>query len=77
MPLAGKTEIGGNNRCGSVSISEEALAFLYFFIAHKGGQLNACFLSKPAGQMLTAQKQMVSNLFGCDCFGQMMLNIIC
>ena len=74
MPLTGKTEVSGNDRRGSVCIPEEPLAFFYFFIAYKGSQRNASFLSKPAGQMLTAQEQMVSDLFGCDCFGQMMLN---
>ena len=48
MPLAGKTQISSNNRCGSVCISEEAFPLLYFFIANEGGQWNTCFLSKSA-----------------------------
>lgn len=68
MTLAGKPKISGNDRCGSVCISEEALAFFYFFVAYKGSQRNACFLRKFAGQVLTTQEQMVSDLLGCDCF---------
>ena len=64
MSLAGKAQISRNDRCGSVCISEEALAFFDFFVAYKSSQRNACFLRKSAGQVLTAQEQMVSDLFG-------------
>ena len=75
MCLAGKAQKQSNGRDGFIRIAKEALGFLRFFVSDISGKRYSGITRKAAGEVLSAQIQMVGNLIGCDRFREMPLDI--